>query len=75
MPTPEEYRRYAGMCDKLASDSEDKFERTVLRQIAVQWRRLANNGTKQRRRQQSENQTETLPGPAPVANKLALIIS
>ena len=49
MPTPNEYRHYARLCDKLAEDADDKIERAILRQMATQWRRLANRKIKQMR--------------------------
>jgi hypothetical protein len=42
MPTAEEYRRYAKLCERLAAESSEKQEKAILRQIATQWRRLAN---------------------------------
>jgi hypothetical protein len=46
MPTPDEYRCYATICDNLADTTEDKIERTILLQIAKQWRRLADHKAK-----------------------------
>jgi hypothetical protein len=50
MPTADEYRQYAKKCDRLAHESNDKLEQATLRQIATQWRRLANRLVKQKRR-------------------------
>jgi hypothetical protein len=50
MPNPEEYRRYAKLCDDLANSANDKLERGALLQIANQWRRLANHRVKRERK-------------------------
>jgi hypothetical protein len=50
MPNPEEYRRYAKLCDDLANSANDKLERGTLLQIANQWRRLANHRVKRERK-------------------------
>jgi hypothetical protein len=42
MPTEEEYRRYAKLCESIAARSSQKQEKAILQQIATQWRRLAN---------------------------------
>ena len=55
MPPPEEYRRYATMCDNLADTTDDKIERTMLINIAKQWKRLADHKAKKRPRQEPEN--------------------
>lgn len=49
MPTPNEYRYFARMCEKLANDSEDKIERVILKKMANQWRRLANHKSRLKR--------------------------
>jgi hypothetical protein len=46
MTTPEEYRRYADLCDNLADKTNDKVERAMLINIAQRWRRLANHKAK-----------------------------
>lgn len=48
MKTPNEYSHFARMCE-LASDSDGKIECAILRQMATQWRRLANRKAKQMR--------------------------
>jgi hypothetical protein len=53
MPTPEEYRRYATLCDNLADTTDDKIERAMLLKLAQQWRRLANHKAKQERLQET----------------------
>jgi len=50
MPNPEEYRRYAKLCDDLANSADDKIERGTLIQIANHWRRLANHKGKRERK-------------------------
>jgi hypothetical protein len=51
MPTAQEYRRYAELCERIAAESSEKQEKAILRQIATQWRRLANIKDKQTARQ------------------------
>jgi hypothetical protein len=54
MPTANEYRQYAKLCERIAAESSEKQEKAILQRIATQWRRLANmkakqeNSTKQR---------------------------
>ena len=55
MPTAQEYRRYAELCERVASESSEKQEKAILQQIATQWRRLANIKVKQMSRQQNQN--------------------
>jgi len=47
MPTASEYRQYAELCERIAAESSEKQEKAILRQIATQWRRLANIRDKQ----------------------------
>jgi hypothetical protein len=54
MPAPDEYRRYADLCVDLAKTVDDKAERTVILNIADQWRRIANLRTKRERLQETE---------------------
>jgi hypothetical protein len=49
MPTPDEYKRYAALCDDLADTTDDKIERAMLLKLAQQWRRLANHKAKRER--------------------------
>jgi len=51
MPTADEYRQYAELCERIAGESSEKQEKAILRQIATQWRRLANIKDKQTARQ------------------------
>jgi hypothetical protein len=51
MPTANEYRQYAEFCERIAGESSEKQEKAILRQIATQWRRLANIKDKQTARQ------------------------
>jgi len=50
MPNPEEYKRFAKLCDGLANSASDKIERGTLLQIANYWRRLANHRVKRERK-------------------------
>jgi uncharacterized heparinase superfamily protein len=54
MPTVKEYRRLAELCERIAAESSEKQEEAILRQIATQWRRLANI-VKQMPRQETKN--------------------
>jgi hypothetical protein len=58
MPTPEEYRRYAKLCNDLAGATEDKAEYSMLLQIAQSFRRLANHKTRRERRQDTTGSTD-----------------
>jgi hypothetical protein len=51
MPTANEYRQYAKLCESIAAESSDKQEKAILQQIATQWRRLANIKDKRPARQ------------------------
>jgi hypothetical protein len=42
VPSPHQCRQYADLCDRFAQESSDDKEKAILRQIAGQWRRLAN---------------------------------
>jgi len=55
MPTAEEYRRLAKLCESLAAASSQEQEKAILLQIATQWRRLANIQVKQKARQDKNN--------------------
>ena len=46
MPTSDGYKRYATVCDNIADTTDDRIERTILLQIARQWRRLADHKAK-----------------------------
>jgi hypothetical protein len=71
MPTPNEYKQFARMCEKLANDSEDKIERAILRKMATQWRRLANHKTKHMR-DRAGPAAEPLKWPSTVPSLLIL---
>jgi hypothetical protein len=55
MPTVKEYRRLAELCERIAAESSEEQEKAILRQIATQWRRLANIKVKQMPRQETKN--------------------
>jgi hypothetical protein len=42
MPTPEEYRKSAEECLRLANETQDAKEREILLRMAAQWGRLAD---------------------------------
>jgi hypothetical protein len=49
VPSPHQCRQYADLCDRLAQESSDDKEKAVLKQIAGQWRRLANLNARRRK--------------------------
>jgi hypothetical protein len=50
MLTAAECKRSGDLCNQLAHQTSDKLERAMLKQIADQWRRLANYKAKKRRK-------------------------
>jgi hypothetical protein len=55
MPTAQDYRDCAALCVKLAEAAFDPAEVAILKQIATQFRRLANREAKRNRGQEAEN--------------------
>jgi hypothetical protein len=47
---PDDYRRRAGECEKLAADAQDPRARNLLFQVAARWRSLANEDEQRYRR-------------------------
>jgi hypothetical protein len=41
MQTPDQYRMFAEECDKLAEQTKDEHYRNVLREMAKEWIKLA----------------------------------
>jgi hypothetical protein len=46
VPTPDEYRRKAAECLRLAEQATDDTERVMLHNLATNWRRLADHKEK-----------------------------
>jgi hypothetical protein len=46
MTTVQEYRNYASLCTALAENASDPVEKSILVQIATQFRRIANRRAK-----------------------------
>ena len=55
MPTANEYRNYAKLCSELAEAASDEIERGILKQIATQFRRIANRKDKKESDQVPKN--------------------
>jgi hypothetical protein len=48
METPTQYRQFAEECDRMAKQADTERQRGILREMAEEWRQLAQDADRQR---------------------------